>query len=79
MINIHDVLSVELGPTPYLNIYPFSVTLHVPESHRLTIQEKAVIQDAIVHAAQQIRLMREPAPFNFAWIKDGIIDWDSES
>lgn len=78
MTTINDVLRFEQSPNNHTTVYPFSVTVHVSESHKLTIAEKAIIQDAIVNAAAKIRLMRGSGECNFAYCKNGKIDWESE-
>ena len=78
MIAITDVLRFEQSPNSHTTVYPFSVTVHVSESHKLTIAEKAIIQDAIVNAAAKIRLMRGHGECNFAYCKGDKIDWKGE-
>ena len=54
-MNIDQVVFWELFPKSYTRVEPFSVTIHFVE---LSLPEKALIQDAIVNAAHEIRRRR---------------------
>jgi hypothetical protein len=74
---IDDVLHVETKPRHYAAVYPFAVTLHVPEAFKLRDSELAVIKDAIVGAAYRLRQLRG-GECNFAVVRGGQVDWAAE-
>jgi hypothetical protein len=55
-LNIQGIVFFEKLPSHYLGISPFSATIHHIEE--LTIQERSVIQDALVNAGVKIKIMR---------------------
>lgn len=79
MTTINDIVHLDRKPDRYHALYPFAVTLHVPGRHPLNAAEMAAINDALVHAACKIRLMRGHGECNFAWCdSEGRIDWERE-
>ena len=57
-LSIKDVVHFEARPGHYTGVWPFTATIHFIACHPISIQERAVIQDAIVAAACKIRHMR---------------------
>lgn len=78
MTTINDVIHIDKKPAHYQTLYPFSITLHIPNSYPLTAAEQSVINDAIVNAAAKIRLMRGHGEYNFAWCEGHKIHWEQE-
>ena len=75
-MNIDQVVHIENCPKNYHAVYPFSITVHVPGSHPLTVAELAKLKDAVVNVASKIREMRGGYGWNFGWSKAGVIDWE---
>ena len=76
-LTIMKIIFHERVPFDHLTSYPFSVTIHQPDSFPLSVREAEVIKESIVNAAHKIKEMRGNASL-FNWTQNGAIDWDRD-